>query len=94
MAFFFFEQFLQKSNIQEYDDRCSAFTCNSDDALRLHCLACLIHKDVSKMADRDSSSNQSDKGKVQIIGFLLKKKKKKRGKSVKSPILSQLTCLL
>lgn len=90
MAFFFLSQSLQKSNIQEYGYRCSAFTCNRDDALWLHCLACLIHKDVSKMANRNSESNQSDKEKVQHIGFLLKK----GGKSVKLSIFSRLTCLL
>lgn len=53
-------------------DRCLAFTCNSNDALRLHRLARFIHKDVGKMADRDSSRNQPNT----LIFFFLKIKQK------------------
>lgn len=36
------------------------FTCDSDDALRLHCLASFIHKHMSEMTNRDSSRHKSE----------------------------------
>lgn len=35
-------------------------TCDSDDALWLHCLASFIHKHMSEMTDRDSSRHKSE----------------------------------
>lgn len=50
--------FFKMKILQYYNDRFSAFTRNSNDALWLHRLARFVHKDVGKMADRDSSRNQ------------------------------------
>lgn len=57
---FFF--FIYIKILQYYNERCSAFTRNSDDAFWLHCLARFVHKDVGKMADGDSSRNQPNGG--------------------------------
>lgn len=62
--------FLKMKILQDYD-RCSAFTCNSNDALWLHRLARFIHKDVGKMADRDSSRNQPNGRKMEHIDCFL-----------------------
>lgn len=61
--------FIKMTILQYYNDRCLAFTRNSNDALWLHRLARFIHKDVGKMADRDSSRNQPNGRKMSHIDF-------------------------
>lgn len=94
MAFCSDGSFLKMKILQYYNGRCLAFTRNSNDALWLHRLARFIHKDVGKMADRDSSRNQPNgRKKCNTLIFLFFFFNKK-GKCEMSSIFNQLTCLL